>query len=327
MDCVGRKRLAFNVLWFFTIFSTLYAASDEAELSEIVSNIDGVRTIIEMTVGEEVLNHIDKAIDHAVVQTYPFPHIVVENIFPDAVYKLVCGYFPNREAFTPNGNRLILPITYGCSEQTILDKNQRTFWRLFGEILVNKYIKPKITDKLIPFLNMKEGLENYDINNFDPRYDTINFRQDGLFLDLPEYQIGLHIDQRILLSAMLIYLPSDDQHQFLGTSIYSGPPCLESNNYQVDYSEIKHVKDIPYKPNTLFAFMQTPISWHSSYIKPNDDPNYLRKLYCASIFFSPQFMERNLPGAHNQRTYVDEYFFDARFLNRKNWTNIWGQDD
>ncbi len=229
----------------------------------------------------QVKAHIDAKMKQARVEEHPFPHIVIEGIFPEQLYKHIQSKWPAKEEFVRGGQRNILPATNGCIESSTLTTEQKVFWTLFGEIIVNKYIKPQLIEKLLPYIGMKHrlsGLEPSQVNYFT---DFSNLRQDCLVEDDCNYSIAAHIDQLNIFAALLIYLPSDTDHQDMGTTFYSGPPNPDPNNiYRAP--ALKFAKRIPYKPNTLVVFLQSPISWHA--VEATRHTNYRRKLYMAPIF-------------------------------------------
>jgi hypothetical protein len=78
------------------------------------------------------------------------------------------------------------------------------------------------------------------------------------------YFLGPHTDLSTKLVVLLIYLPPDDTHQHLGTSLYrpkkSGFICLDSNHYPFD--EFVNVKTAPFRRNSLLAFERSDWSFH-----------------------------------------------------------------
>ena len=273
--------------------------------------------------------HIARVMEQTQVIEDPFPHLVVENLLPEKLYQHACSIWPASSEFAggKNAQRHTLPVTYGCLEDTTLPKDQKVFWRIFGEVIVNRYLKPKLADKFKPFLCQKLGLEE-SWNSFHPDRDTCNLRQDCLIIDRDCPNMLPHIDQLNMLAQIMIYFPEDDEHQEMGTVFYEGSPSTTPNNiYEVNNpADIRFAKKVPYRPNTLVVFIQSPTAWHGYERPKHVDPQYARRLYLSPLFFSPEFMERHYKGIYSRST-LDEYFFDHRFLHRKNWVNIWGDED
>lgn len=273
--------------------------------------------------------HIAHVIDQAQIIEDPFPHLVVEHFLPEELYKHACNIWPENENFAgaKNSKRFSLPVTYGCLEDTDLPKNQKVFWRLFGEVIINRYLKPRLAEKFKPYISLKLGLEQIG-DAFDPHRDTCNLRQDCLIVDRDLCNMPPHVDQLNMFAQIMLYFPTDHHHEEMGTVFYHGDPSTKPNEiYEVkNPANIKFAKKISYIPNKLVVFMQTPNAWHGFERPENLDPTYQRRLFLSPLFLSPEFMTRHYSTIYS-RTLIDEYFFDHRFLQKKNWINIWACED
>src|ERR1700722_18190881 len=89
------------VIIFFA--GTLFANSKQ-EIAEVLRGVD---------------EHINAKLEDAEVESYPFPHIVIEGIFPDDLYQKMMDLWPETSEFSP-AIRSILPTNYGCIEQTTM---------------------------------------------------------------------------------------------------------------------------------------------------------------------------------------------------------------
>jgi hypothetical protein len=294
-------------------------------LSSLTTFCASSRQIIFETL-HDVKSHIDKRFEEVEVETYPFPHLVIENILPTHLYDKIDLYWPNENEFIGVDQRSILAITYGSLEDTNLTKEQKVFWRIFGEVIVDRYIKQNIIRKLAPYFSLKWGMQDFSedvvqIENFH------QLRQNCLINDRRDYRISPHVDQLNLFAAILLYLPKDNKHQTFGTTFYEGPHARDPNLIYNSYPhQLKEAKTIPYNPNTLVTFLQTPFSWHGVKTDSQRDVGYIRRMYVAPIFLSPEFMEKYYSGIYNRHP-LEDYYFDHRFLCRKNWYNIWGSED
>lgn|GEM_PF-5597247 len=54
--------------------------------------------------------------------------------------------------------------------------------------------------------------------------------------------------------------------------------------------DVETVRVMPYRPNSLCIIMQTPHSWHGPVF--TDESGYLRRLYLAAIFLTPESMQQ-----------------------------------
>ena len=294
----------FKVILFTLLAFCSFARANSKD--EIASLVQGVK------------EHIDQKMSEAVVHLTPFPHVVVRDILPAHLYHKMQLYWPSSNEFVGKTRR-ILPITQGCVEQTSLPTDQKVFWRCFGEIVMNRYIKPSLIEKLSPFVSQKYKMPSCYMLN--PLRDFTNYRIDMLAED-QDYTIPAHVDQLNVFAACLLYMPKDEMHSHYGTEFCEAGPCNDPNKIYIEKgSYLPTVKKIPYTPNTLVCFLQTPVAWHQ--VRANNDKCYVRKMIIAPINFSAEFMEKAYQGIYS-RSATDDYYWDHKYLCRKNWDNPWG---
>ena len=81
-----------------------------------------------------------RAIDHACVQSSPFPHVFIRDVFPKSYYELMRRNFPNPALLISNGeagrgNNLQARFVFELKPnylQTLPDE-QRQFWSDFAD--------------------------------------------------------------------------------------------------------------------------------------------------------------------------------------------------
>jgi len=100
-------------------------------------------------------DHALNRIDETQVETYPFPYIIVDNIFPDSYYEKILSSFPSIEISIPLGETgRVTEGSYPDRKVTLfndqhfsnLDKEKKEFWEGFASWLyspdfINKLIK------------------------------------------------------------------------------------------------------------------------------------------------------------------------------------------
>lgn len=288
----------------------IFATSSKSVIVDTLSGLD---------------KHIEKRFAETPVITQPFPHLVIEDIFPEEFYQKIQANWPEIHHFLEDGSNFILPVTKGCNEECNLEYKNKMFWRLFGEVIVNRYIKPRIIEKFAPYFHLKLAMKNFDPKNLNRIENFFECRLDCLKMQKYFYAIGPHIDQLNVYAPILIYLPETNDQPDFGTSFYYGPDNPNPNEiyYKAPYS-LKFAKKTVYKRNTLVTFLQSPRSWHS--VEPIKNTNYLRRVYVSVIFHSPEFMDKYYKNIYD-RTAFDDYYFDHRFQSRKNWSTVWGEED
>ena len=108
-----------------------------------------------------------------------------------------------------------------------------------------------------------------------------------LVRDHTNYAIGPHTDLPSRLLSLLFYLPRDDSLSHLGTSIYMPKDpaftCLGGPHHHPDGFD--RVQTMPYKPNSLFAFLKSDKSFHG--VELIEDQDVKRDLLLYDIRLDP----------------------------------------
>ena len=221
--------------------------------------------------------HIEQKFSKGIVETDPYPHLIIEDILPEELYQKMHDFWPESSCFShQNGANRHLYVTKGCSEWMPLTAEQKLFWRMYGEVVIG-YVKDEIKRILIPYLNWKFPRMRTD--QLIQLTQTIKFfdsRQDSLMEHHYGYQIGHHIDQNYLFATGLLYCPTDNNHEHLSTLLYYPDTSLEPIPFDHCYQgPLKLAKKIPYRRNTLLVMLQNPWQLHASVL--HTDIAYIRK--------------------------------------------------
>lgn len=172
--------------------------------------------------------HLIKAIERAELVIEPYPHIVIEDAFPEEYYSQILG-----TEYEPISK--VRP-TKGYKERFV---GKKEFPELLTESIKRAFCK-------------KFGV-------------TGDFTSEALLIrDKPGYAIGPHTDSDVRILSAIFYLAKDDNHPELGTSLYvpkkKGFTCKGGPHH--DREGFRKIKTIPYKPNTAFVFLKTDNSFH-----------------------------------------------------------------
>lgn len=216
-----------------------------------------------------------------VIQT-PFPYILIENGIGDD--------FPTIEEFKKdkfskelNSNgRITLEIT------NLLDESLEL--KSLHDLIINKFnLKiPTPSDNIIvkPAYSTEIWEDSSDLDIQDIHLDFLKkgnaYKSEGL----EQSETNSELDQ--LVFSMHIYLPDDDNHINLGTSLYEIPSSLpQSLKIQADFpinipsmimasdvDKLIKIKQIPYKRGVVFIHPTSLSSWHQAPIVPI---GYIRK--------------------------------------------------
>jgi len=213
--------------------------------------------------------HILQRINATAISDDPFAHLFVEDVFPGDFYTQIVQNLPDFDAFVVfaetgrvgedyNPNRLFL----SSAEQDLerLPPHLRPFWQnLFSTI---------------DSLTLLQGL----INKFhthigarfqDPKMLITNGELDiglrvSMVRDRTGFELGPHTDGLKKILSGLFYLPADDSHLELGTSLYTptDPTFKCPGGPHYGFEGFSRAKTMPFKPNTFFMFVKTDDSFH-----------------------------------------------------------------
>lgn len=231
-----------------------------------------IKSLVDLTISIE---------NSEVIQT-PFPYILIENGIGDD--------FPTIEEFKKdkfskelNSNgRITLEIT------NLLDESLEL--KSLHDLIINKFnLKiPTPSDNIIvkPAYSTEIWEDSSDLDIQDIHLDFLKkgnaYKSEGL----EQSETNSELDQ--LVFSMHIYLPDDDNHINLGTSLYEIPSSLpQSLKIQADFpinipsmimasdvDKLIKIKQIPYKRGVVFIHPTSLSSWHQAPIVPT---GYIRK--------------------------------------------------
>jgi len=227
--------------------------------------------------------YVKYRIANSIVREYPYPHFYVESVFPDEYYWDIRKNLPDNSSFValPDTGRVradlykerfVLPMREAAISK--LPAESQAFWRNFASWLLGAAFMDVVIGKFRPFLGERFDLESVKLK-LEP--------ESLLVRDRTNYSIGPHTDAPHRLASLLFYLPSTDDHPFLGTSIYrpKNPDFTCEGGPHYPYDQFDRVITMPYKPNALFAFLKTEDSFHG--VEPITAPDIERDLLLYDI--------------------------------------------
>src|SRR5262245_56546141 len=226
--------------------------------------------------------YVQYRIANAPMLEFPFPHIYVRDVFPGDFYAGLRANLPSAENLRTLSSfgrvtegtyetRLVLPLL--PEHMARLAPAQRAFWgelagwmhgQAFGQLMIAKFA---------PYLQHRFA---------DLR--TQRFADEIMVVrDHTRYSLGPHTDAKNKVLSFLFYLPPDASMTHLGTSLYvpkePGFTCEGGPHYE--FERFRRMQTMEYRPNTLFAFMKTPESFHG--VEPIAQPDVVRDLLLYDI--------------------------------------------
>jgi hypothetical protein len=235
---------------------------------------------------ERVTAHVRKAIAAAPLQTDPFPHIVVEKLFPVDFYKVLVksipppAFFSDRDLLKQN---LRTPMEFGPE----LSVKALGF---LEEVIARRAIRPAILEKFHDHLQ-----RHYDAifgPGFRERAAQMPQAVSGgrVMLRRPGYHLSAHRDPKRAMVTCLLYLAGSSDSEAYGTHIYRVLDDGEAGYTRTYYPEqdgrtCELVKMVPYRPNTMLAFVNSGGA-HGATI-PLDAPEDLER-YAYQFYLGPE---------------------------------------
>lgn len=211
---------------------------------------------------EAVVRHVFERFAGLQLELDPYPHFVIDELFPEDYYRLmlmarpsdaelVCLDDTGRAHGYPE--RFVMQLPEGL--QQLQDPHKRRFWQTH----LNWFLSEGLMVELLK--RLREQIVALGVTK-------LNVRAEAMFMrDLQGYKIGPHTDSPARLLSMMVYLPEDDQHQHLGTSVFkplaAGQTCAGHSHHGFD--AFQEVRRAPYRPNSAFGFLKTENSFHGVY--------------------------------------------------------------
>jgi hypothetical protein len=224
-------------------------------------------------------------IANALVHPYPFPHIYVQDVFPADFYKQMRQHLPPRSALTSLVALGRVSSNYPETRQVLplapehigrLDEPYRTFWEDMARWLLGQRLGQAILSKFASLIQEQPRFADKQNHQFSVEAFLVQ--------DETNYLLQPHTDSPRKVLSFLFYLPEDDSMVNLGTSIYlPNDPAFQCDGSQHWSNEkFERVATMPYLPNTLFAFLKTPRSFHG--VERVEAPKVRRHLILLDFF-------------------------------------------
>jgi hypothetical protein len=240
----------------------------------------------------DVSLHVVYKIANAPIQPFPFPHIVVRDVFPRDFYRELRANLPPPELFRTltalkrvggdyPDSRLVLPLASDALDA--VPSPAREFWREIAGWMLGGAFGTTVLSKFDWLMKERFG-----------EVERRQFHDEALLVqDYTTYALGPHTDRPTKVKSFLFYLPPDDSRPHLGTSLYAprDPRFTCTGGPHHPFELFHRVYTMPYLPNTLFAFPKTANSFHG--VEPIQDTEVRRDLLLYDIMVqNPPELER-----------------------------------
>ena len=197
--------------------------------------------------------HVSRAVAKAQLDMNPFPHVVVDNWLPSDVYQLMLGALPPAVFFADRDvsrQRMIVPFGKGPIYS-------RRVWDFVSKHIVGVMLHDALALKF-------DSLINEFISSACGELEGLNWQMhtsDGrIMLRRPGYVIAPHRDPKWGFVTGLVYLAKPGDNESFGTQLYRVRGDEEAPNdkpYYVDESRCDLVRSVPFKANSMLAFLNS----------------------------------------------------------------------
>jgi len=213
---------------------------------------------------DRIVTQLVERVTNARVETWPFQHFYMMNVFPEDIYEQIIANLPSKACYLPfnakrwknsqgESTRDRLCLTEG--ELGRIDNSRRLFWEAITEALAADKFQRAIYAKLAGDIAIRLGCPRPAVLE-QPAYPNVM-----LIRDYQDYRIKPHPDGQPRVVTMQFYLPGTDGQDDLGTSLYVRRPLT----HRIMGRKFKEIKRFPFKPNSAYAFAVNDCAARQSY--------------------------------------------------------------
>lgn len=218
--------------------------------------------------------HVLARLAAAPVLREPFPHCVVDEVFPEEFYEAIIDHWPQEASWQPlsesgrvsrgsySARQVVLMDASGYGR---LDAERRDFWENeLGAWLLGATFRARVMEKFERHQEHTAG--------------------DALIVsDRTTYAIGPHTDAPHRVVSLLFYLPEDATFRRFGTSFYAplDPHFRCPGGPHHPFKLFRRVKTAQFVPNRLVAFPKSERCFHG--VEPVDLAGIERRLLIYNV--------------------------------------------
>lgn len=210
------------------------------------------------------LGHVVGRLRTSEVVADPYPHYYLENVFPDDYYQSLLSHLPESTVYQNLYAVTDLKLDHFRHRDQrdfnegwtgMLPDELKSFWIDFHEW----FLGPQLAQAVLATFP-KPSRDQFDANETWPEVSV----ESQLIRHRAGYFLGPHSDLYTKLVVLLLYLAPDEKAEHLGTSLYrpKDPAFACPNGAHYSFADFIKVKTVPYKPNSLLAFLRSDRSFH-----------------------------------------------------------------
>ena len=229
--------------------------------------------------------YICKSIENSKLFNDPFDHLYINNFFSNNFYNDLLSFLPTKDQYVQINKTKSVSSDY---------PDERYIFNITPESFENFYPKQKVFfGEIVNSLMSKDFynavIEKLIKNNFNLNPNDLDLRM-ALVKDFTKYNLGAHTDSPSKFMTFLFYLPSDDSHKHIGTSLYQLKKSTNKDTVSSEhYSEQKtselfiEKKLADFLPNSVLIFPRTNSSYHG--VSSINVGSYERNLLLLNYYY------------------------------------------
>lgn len=206
---------------------------------------------------KELIKFVVDSVEQAHADGAPFPHLQFDRVFPPDFYAEMLRTMPDDKDYRamsgksktgssrPDGKPTRTKIDLFPEYIHHLPAEKRVVWDKVGTVLRSTDVKQAFVRRL------EHGLQNRFGRNFA---SIAMYPVPILTRDIPGYRIFKHTDSLWKGITVQLYLPADDTTTHIGTFFHE----------QLPDGRKPRKKQMPFAPNSGYAFAVDNDSWHSA---------------------------------------------------------------
>ena len=218
--------------------------------------------------------HINAAFDAAPLELDPLPHVVVQSWLPDDVYARIIDAMPASVFFASNRDQH-WNVPFG-----VAPLYSRQVWAFVANEIVGEMVHGALNRKF------RRVICEY-VRSFVPALSgdidlTLHPSDGRIMLRHPGYSLMPHRDPKWGFVTGIVYMARKGDNEAHGTQLYrvkddSAAPT--SRVYYVEPGNCELVKDVPFRANTMLAFLNSDGAHGASIPADAQPPTLERYIY------------------------------------------------
>lgn len=218
-----------------------------------------------------IVDSIVACVENAKLETEPYEHFRMVNVFPADVYNIMLSSFPERNAYhdlkhkdarLPDGTSTRKRFAFDEEHFAKVDPELAGTWEVIGDALCDAQVKNAMFSKLRASIETRIRENSGELWVKGEKWENVEaYPRPALYRDESGYKITPHPDSPLKVVTVQIYLPADHSQRLLGTSVYRRKKWHEHllNPFASPFTQ---VKQFDFVPNSGYAFTVTENSFH-----------------------------------------------------------------